>query len=134
VRYLPLVWAAWWRNRTESLLTLLALTVGFMLFGAMLTLNAAFVKSLEDVRKDAAFMFCRFNCADGLPLGYRSQVAAIEGVVATGPMFVLRGYREELRNRLWLRLLGRVPLERGHPLYWQMPCQRHSAATNCFPV
>lgn len=128
MRYLPLVWAAWWRNRTESLLTLLALTVGFMLFGAMLTLNAAFVKSLEDVRKDAAFMFCRFNCADGLPLGYRSQVAAIEGVVATGPMFVLRGYRGNRNNTVGINFLDTFSPS-GYPVFTLSPAQWRSLQT-----
>lgn len=105
MKYLPLVWSALWRNRTESLLTLLALTVGFTLFGAMLTLNAAFVKSLEDLRKDAAFMFCRFNCPDGLPMGYRAKIAATEGVVAVGPMFVVSGYRGNPTNRVGINFL-----------------------------
>jgi len=38
MRFLPLVWAALWRNRTESVLTLLALSVGFALLGAMIAL------------------------------------------------------------------------------------------------
>jgi putative ABC transport system permease protein len=128
VRYLPLVWAALWRNRTESLLTLLALTVGFTLFGAMLTLNAAFVRSLEDVRKDAAFMFCRFNCPDGLPMGYRSKVSAIEGVVAVGPMFVVRGYRGNPNNPVGISFLDTsAPL--GYPVFTLTPAQWRSLHT-----
>ncbi len=116
MRYLPLVWAALWRNRTESLLTLLALTAGFTLLGAMLALNTAYEKSLQDVRKDAAFMFCRFNCADGLPLGYRSKVAAIAGVLATGPMFALRGYRGEEKNRVAINFVD-TSAPSGYPTF-----------------
>jgi putative ABC transport system permease protein len=125
VKYLPLVWAALWRNRTESLLTLLALTVGFTLFGAMLILNAAFVKSLQDVRTDAAFMFCRFNCADGLPLGYRPKVAAIEGVVAVGPMFVVRGYRGNRDNRVGINFVD-TSSPSGYPVFTLTPAQWRS--------
>jgi hypothetical protein len=36
VKFMPLVWAALWRNRTESVLTLVALSVAFALFGTMI--------------------------------------------------------------------------------------------------
>lgn len=116
MKYIPLVWAALWRNRTETLLTLLALTVGFTLLGVMLALNTAFVKSLEVVREDAAFMFCRFNCTDGLPLSYRSKVAAIGGVVAAGPMFILRGYRGDLKNRIGVNFVD-TSSPSGYPMF-----------------
>ena len=122
MRYLPLVWAALCRNRAESLLTLLALTVGFTLFGTMLTLNAAFLKALADVRKDAAFMFCRFNCADGLPMGYRSKIAAIEGVVAVGPMFVVHGYRGNPNNPVGISFLD-TSSPSGYPVFTLTPAQ-----------
>jgi len=44
MRYLPLVWAAFRRHTTESLRTLLVLTVAFTLFSAMLALRAAYGK------------------------------------------------------------------------------------------
>lgn len=125
MRYIPLVWAALWRNRTESLLTLLALTAGFTLFGVMLALNAAFVKAVEDVRKDAAFMFCRFNCAAGLPLAYRSKVAALEGVVATGPKFMMGGYRGALKNRIDISFVD-ASSPSGYPVYTLSPAQWRS--------
>lgn len=128
MRYLPLVWAALRRNRAESLLTLLALTVGFTLFGAMLTLNAAFVKALEDVRKDTAFMFCRFNCADGLPLGYRSQVAAIDGVAAVGPMFVVHGYRGTRNNTIGVNFLDTFSPS-AYPAFALTPAQWRTLQT-----
>ena len=49
MKFIPLVWAALWRNRAESALTLLALSVAFALFGTMLALNALLVALVSAV-------------------------------------------------------------------------------------
>lgn len=47
MRYLPLIWVAFRRHTTESLLTLLVLTVAFTLFVAMMVLRAAYDHAIE---------------------------------------------------------------------------------------
>ncbi|HEY4212739.1 MAG TPA: ABC transporter permease [Steroidobacteraceae bacterium] len=97
MKYLPWVWSTLWRNRTESLLTLLALTVGFTLFGSMLTLNAAYDHAVADIRADRVFMFCRFDCRS-LPQAYQGKVEAVPGVLAAGGMARVSGYRGDRKN------------------------------------
>jgi hypothetical protein len=52
MKYLPLVWAAFRRHTTESLLTFVVLTVAFTLFSAMVSLRAAYDHAIEVHRMD----------------------------------------------------------------------------------
>ena len=49
---MPVVWSALWRNRVESVLTLLALSVAFALFSVMIAINAAYERAIYDTRID----------------------------------------------------------------------------------
>jgi putative ABC transport system permease protein len=91
VKFLPLVWAGLWRNRAESILTLLAVSVAFALFGTMLTVNAAYERAIDDTRMDRLFIACAFDCG-AIPLGYREQLAQIQGVTAVGAQMWLGGH------------------------------------------
>ncbi len=94
---MPLVWATLWRNRTESALTLLALSVGFALFGAMITLNAAYERAIDEARLDRLIVACAFDCG-AIPLGYREQLARIPGVTGVGPQIWLQGHQQDERH------------------------------------
>ena len=65
------------------MLTLLALSVAFALFGTMLTLNAAYQRAIDDTRMDRLIVACAFDCGV-MPLGYREQLARIAHVTAVG--------------------------------------------------
>jgi putative ABC transport system permease protein len=94
VKFIPLIWANLWRNRAESVLTLLALTVAFALFGTMITLNAAYQRAIDDTRMDRLIVACAFDCG-AIPLGYRKQVARIPGVIAVGAQGWLGGHEQD---------------------------------------
>jgi len=97
VKFVPLVWAALSRNRTESVLTLVALSVAFALFGAMIAVNAAYQQAIDDVRMDRLIVACAFDCGT-IPLGYREQLARIAGVTGVGPQLWLQGYQQDERH------------------------------------
>lgn len=105
VRFFPLVWAALWRNRAESVLTLLALSVAFALFGTMLTLNGAYQRAIEDTRMDRLIVACAFDCG-AIPLGYREQLAQIPGVIAVGAQSWLGGYVGDERHHITVTFVG----------------------------
>ena len=97
MKLIPLVWATIWRNRTESALTLLALSVAFALFGTMITLNAAYERAIEEARMDRLIVACAFDCGV-IPIGYREQLAHISGVTGVGPQLWLQGYQQDERH------------------------------------
>jgi putative ABC transport system permease protein len=83
MKFLPLVWAALRRNGAESVLTLLALTIAFALFGTMLTVRAAYERAIDATRMDRLVVACAFDCGV-IPIGYREQLARIPHVTAVG--------------------------------------------------
>ncbi len=99
MKFIPLVWAALWRNRTESLLTLLALSVAFALFGTMIALHAAYEQAIEDARVDRLIVACAFDCG-AIPLGYREQLARIGGVTAVGGAVWLGGHEQDEHHQI----------------------------------
>jgi putative ABC transport system permease protein len=104
VKFAPLVWAALWRNRTESVLTLLALSVAFALFGTMIALNAAYEQAIDDARMDRLIVACAFDCGV-IPLGYREQLARISHVTAVGGLLWLLGHEQDQRHTIMVTLV-----------------------------
>jgi putative ABC transport system permease protein len=97
VKIVPLVWAALWRNRAESVLTLLALCVAFALFGTMIALNAAYELAIDETRTDRLIVACAFDCG-AIPLGYRDQIARIAGVSGVGGQLWLGGHEQDVHH------------------------------------
>jgi putative ABC transport system permease protein len=97
VRFIPLVWATLWRNRAESVLTLLALCIGFALFGTMIAVNSAYERAIADARMDRLIVACAFDCGV-VPLAYRGQLARMRGVTAVGAQSWLGGYQQDERH------------------------------------
>ncbi|HEV2702632.1 MAG TPA: ABC transporter permease [Steroidobacteraceae bacterium] len=100
MRFLPLVWAAIWRHRAESLLTIFALSVAFTLFGSMLALNTAYESAIRDARMDRLFVTRRFDGPASLPLGYRGQLSRIPGVTAVGGQIWFGGRERDLQHAI----------------------------------
>jgi putative ABC transport system permease protein len=94
VKFIPLVWASLWRNKAEAVLTLLALSVAFALFGTMITLNAAYQRAIDDTRMDRLIVACAFDCG-AIPLGYREQLARVPHVTAVGGQLWLGGHEQD---------------------------------------
>jgi hypothetical protein len=56
VKYVPLIWSALWRKPEDAVLTGLAITVAFALFGLMLGVNATLrVEGRLEIIWDAVF-------------------------------------------------------------------------------
>ena len=104
MKFIPLVWASLWRNKAESLLTLLALSVAFALFGTMITLNAAYQRAIDDTRMDRLIVACAFDCGV-IPLGYREQLTRIPHVTAVGGEMWIAGHEQDERHRITVMLV-----------------------------
>jgi putative ABC transport system permease protein len=102
LRYLPLVWAAILRKPMRAVLTLLAVTVAFTVFGLMIGLSAT-IHGVEDrARDDRIFSSARFGYVGGLPIAVAHQIAAIPGVKGITVSSVIAGYVQEPKNRAYV--------------------------------
>lgn len=94
MKYFPLVWAAIRRRTTESLLTVLVITIAFTLFGTMVGLKVAYENALNANRLDRLLVTERF-CCTMLAIGLREQLTALPGVIGAGIIQPLYGYHQE---------------------------------------
>ncbi len=104
MKYLPLVWAAFRRHTTESLLTFLVLTVAFTLFGSMVALKAAYENAINVNHMDRMWLTDRF-CCTGLTIGLRDQIARIPGVLGAGVLQGLFGYHQDPSRQVGIALI-----------------------------
>ena len=61
MKFLPLLWAALRRKTARTLLTLLSITVAFLLVGIMSGLNASFARLIESSRADRIVVTARYG-------------------------------------------------------------------------
>jgi putative ABC transport system permease protein len=97
MKYLPLVWAAFRRHTTESLLTFVVLTIAFTLFSSMVALKAAYDYAINVNPMDRLFVFERF-CCTGLSIGHRNELAHIQGVKGVAVLQYVFGFRQDPSN------------------------------------
>jgi len=80
MRYAFLIWASLHRKPLRSGLTLASIFVAFLLFGLLQSLNKAFESSVDVAGVDRLIAAPKYSIVDMLPVGYLSQIEAIEGV------------------------------------------------------
>ena len=105
LKYLPLIWAALRRKPAESVLTLLAVTVAFTLFGLMIGMQGMYQIMVDRARTDRLDIDSRFPDAshDGIPLALEEQVARIPGVRAVGSNKGWGSFYRDHTNECWLQ-------------------------------
>jgi putative ABC transport system permease protein len=123
VKYFPLVWAAFRRHTTESLLTFLVLTVAFTLFSAMVALRAAYDRAIEVNRMDRLLVSARF-CCTGLNIARRAEIESIPGVHGTALIQGVFGFHQEpsMRVGVWTidgGTIAAIPELRLTPEHWK---------------
>jgi len=105
MKYLPLVWAALMRKPARAILTLLAMTVAFMLVGLMIGMSASFDRFTEMARADRIYVNPRFAGGPGaLPLAMGRQIAGLPGVSRVVPVGEVWGWYQQEKNNVYIAL------------------------------
>jgi len=100
VKFLPLVWAALRRRPIRSILTLLAVSVAFLLFGVMHGVVAGFGGALDKMNDARLRVMSRANILEPLPIAYRERIARIPGVRDVTTAAILIGYYQDPKNSI----------------------------------
>lgn len=117
MRYFPLVWAALRRKPARAVLTLLAVSVAFTVFGLMIGLSATIDGVAERARADRLFSVPRFSYDDGLPIAVAHRIAGIPGVKLIAFQSYIPGYVQNEKNHIYLSM-GDAAMARVYP-DWQ---------------
>jgi putative ABC transport system permease protein len=82
VRYLPLLWAGLFRKKTRTILTLLSITIAFLLLGLLQAVQTAFEAGVESADAKRLFTTARYSIIEPLPVAYLGRIERVPGVAA----------------------------------------------------
>jgi putative ABC transport system permease protein len=99
VKYLPLIWSGLWRRPVRTTCTLVSLAVGFLLFGLLQGVDAAFGAAVHRQRLDRLLIDPRFG-EPPLPLTYAERIERVPGVTKLVWTQFLFGFYREPTNGL----------------------------------
>lgn len=121
MRYLPLVWSAVARRPARAILTLLSMTMAFLLVGMMLGFNGFFQRLEQIARENCIYVGARFDGATTVAVGRR--IAAMPEVTDITGYAVMQGYHQDVRNRVFVimgdaRVRYLVPSVPATPAQW----------------
>jgi putative ABC transport system permease protein len=80
MKYLHLIWAALFRSKTRTLLTLLSVTAAFFLFGMLDSVRVAFNSGGDVTGANRMVVASRLSITQMLPYSLTPQIASINGV------------------------------------------------------
>ena len=80
MKYLHLIWAALFRSKTRTLLTLLSVTAAFFLFGMLDSVRVAFNSGGDVTGANRMVVASRLSITQMLPYSLSPQIASIGGV------------------------------------------------------
>jgi putative ABC transport system permease protein len=86
MKYLPLLWAGVWRNRSRTILMLLQIVSAFLLFGLLQGLSSGVKQAIAKTHKDRLIVGSSVSLGDPLPIALLSRLKSISGVKAVSPV------------------------------------------------
>ena len=98
MKYLHLIWAALFRSKTRTFLTLLSVVTAFLLFGMLDSVRVAFNSSANVEGYDRLVTASRLSITQSLPVSLQTQIENVPGVahVSYGTWF--GGIYQNTRN------------------------------------
>ncbi|ANB17141.1 ABC transporter permease [Dokdonella koreensis] len=99
MKYLHLIWAALFRRKTRTMLTLLSVLAAFLLFGLLDGVRVAFNAGGEAAGVDRMIVASRFSIIQGLPQSLVPRIQATPGVKNVTWANWFGGYYKDPKNQ-----------------------------------
>ena len=125
MKYLHLIWAALFRSKTRTLLTLLSVVAAFLLFGLLDSVRIAFNSGANVAGYDRLVVASRLSITQMLPYSLAAKIEATPGVEKVGYMAWFGGIYREPRNFFPNMSVGPGFLDL-YPEYHLSPAQRQA--------
>jgi putative ABC transport system permease protein len=113
MRFIPLIWRNLLRRKVRTLLTIGCIFIGFLLFGIVMAIRAAFAMGVDIAGADRLVSIHKVSLIQLLPRSYLERIRAIEGVSDVTHANWFGGYYQEPSNFIanfavepeaWLRM------------------------------
>ena len=98
MKYFPLVWAAVWRRKPRTILTMLSIVVAFLLYGLLQGVVTAFSAGVDIAGQDRLITTGKYSLTQMQPIGYASQIRSVPGVKKVAYQSWFGGIYQEERN------------------------------------
>ena len=98
MKFLPLVWRSLMRRKLRTLFTALSILVAFVLFGALMSLKAAFSMGVDLAGQDRLVMIQKVSFIQPLPVSYQGRIATTDGVAAVTHATWFGGIYQDPKN------------------------------------
>ena len=100
MKYFPLIWAALFRRKSRTILTLLSIVAAFLLFGMLDTVRQAFDGSNDVAGAGRLIVNSRMSMQQALPESLGARIAAVPGVKAVASSNWFGGIYQDARNQV----------------------------------
>ncbi len=80
MKFFPLIWATLWRRKPRTILTMLSVTVAFLLYALLTAVQAAFGAGVKIAGADRLVTTGRYSITEILPYSHWQQVKTLPGV------------------------------------------------------
>ncbi|HXC51395.1 MAG TPA: ABC transporter permease [Candidatus Limnocylindrales bacterium] len=80
MKYFPLLWAALFRRKTRTILTLLSVVIAFVLFGLLQAVQLAFEAGADTADARRLLTISRYSFIESLPQSYRGRIEQLRDV------------------------------------------------------
>ena len=120
MKYFHLIWAALFRSKTRTLLTLLSVTAAFVLFGLLQSVNHIFDAGADFIGATRLMTQARVSFTQAIPLSMLPQLEGVPGVKRVAHMQWFGGVIKKDNQQMFVFAVD--PL-RQHDVYpeWVMP-------------
>jgi putative ABC transport system permease protein len=98
MKFLHLVWRNLMRRKIRTFITMMAIMVAFVLFGALMAIRAAFSMGIDVAGADRLMMIHKVSIIQSLPASYGERIRATEGVTTVSHANWFGGYFQEPSN------------------------------------
>ncbi len=98
MKYFPLIWAGLWRKPTRTILTLLSVSVAFLLFGMLHGVIAGFDTGIQQMSESRIRVTSRAGILSPMPLSHLSGIETVEGVEGVGYAAIFPSYFQQQTN------------------------------------
>ena len=98
MKYFPLVWAALWRRKPRTILTMLSIVVAFLLYGLLQGVLAAFTAGVDIAGADRLITTGKYSLTQMQPVGYANQIRTVPGVKQVAYQSWFGGIYQEEKN------------------------------------
>ncbi len=99
MKYLHLIWAALFRRKARTFLTLVSIIAAFLLFGLLNSVRAAFDSGSQSLAGvDRLIVSSRYSIIQGLPQSLQARIANVSWVQAVGHANWFGGVYQDPRN------------------------------------